>query len=57
MTDKKRKTRLRRFAYSFVSWSGLIVLGVIAVPAAILVVIIFTVQEVLDRILKKINEE
>ena len=51
------KSLLRRAAYKIVSWGGLALMAVIAVPAAVLVVIIFTVQEVMDAVLKKINQE
>ena len=53
----RKRSLLRRAAYNIVSWSGLLLIGVIAVPAAVLVVGIFTIQEAMDVILKKINRE
>ena len=54
MITKKRLT-LRRIVYNLVSWSGLVLIGIVAVPAALLVVLIFTIQETMDAILRKID--
>ena len=57
ITAVPRKSLLRRMAYKTVSWGGLALMIVAAIPAAVLVVIIFTIQEAMDSVLQKINQE
>ena len=52
-----RKPRLRKIASGLVLWTGLAVIGVIAVPAGILLGAIILIWEALSFLLKKIDRD
>lgn len=51
----EKKPRLRKLASGLVLWTGLAVIGVIAIPAGILFGMIISIWEALNFILKAID--
>ena len=54
---RDKKLRLRKIVSGLVFWSGLLVIGVLAVPAGILFGMIVLIWKAIDFILKKINRD
>lgn len=52
-----KKARLRKIASGLVFWTGLALIGLIAIPAGILFAMIVLIWEALSFILKKIDRE
>ena len=50
-----KKPCLRKLVSGFVFWSGLALIGVLAIPAGILFGMIFLIWETLNFLLKKID--
>lgn len=50
-----KEARLRKIVSGFVFWTGLALIGVLAIPAGILFGMIFLVWETLNFLLKKID--
>lgn len=55
--ESKMKAFLRKIACGITFWSGLAVIGVIAVPAAILVGLIILIWRGTDILVKKIDNK
>ena len=51
-----KKPRLRKIASSAVFWTGLVLIGVLAVPAGILCGMMFLIWEALSFLLRKIEK-
>ena len=51
-----RRARLRKMLAGFVFWAGLVLIGVIAIPAGILFGIIVFIWEALSFLLKKLDK-
>ena len=52
-----KKTRLRKFISGLMFWGGLLLIGVLAIPAAILFGLNYLVGEAVDFILNKIGRD
>ena len=52
----EKKSRLRKMASGLVFWTGLALIGVIAIPAGILCGMIVLIWEALGFVLKKIDK-
>ena len=51
-----KKTRLRKTASGLVFWTGLVLIGVLAVPAGILCAVMLLIWQALSLLLKKIDK-
>ena len=52
-----KKLQLRKVVSGIVFWSGLIIIGIIAIPTGILFAIIFIVWRAIDFVIKKIEKD
>ena len=51
-----KKARLRKIASGLVFWTGLVLIGILAVPTGVLGCMIFFIWEALSFLLRKIDE-